>query len=213
MYFILILEHIATYLHNHIMKSKNDKEMQVPNLENLAKNISIIDAIMYVLIPTPMIMFYPMIVCMALQKNFSNIISRFYLFMACFIFNVLLMPVLFPMGFFIGVILCTMLFPILLFVYIIILLSDLLGVRFPFHSQINEVKKFVPKFNIERTDYQLTEDYISDCDNDSDSSCDRNDKDGIDNDCPSKNHDKDDSDRNKFKNDSHVRKHKHQKQR
>lgn len=142
-------------------KSQSQSQSQ-SEIQNTITNISLSDAIMYILMPGPIVLFYPLLVCMALQNNISNTINRFYLFISSFLVNMMLMPILVPTSFFVGLFFGSVLFPMLAFLYVLIFISDNVGSKFPIYDHINQMKKFVPKFNIEKSEDLMHTEYMSD---------------------------------------------------
>lgn len=124
------------------------------------KSLSFFDIVAYILIPGPMILFYPLIMAMALQSNCINYLNKIYLIITCFLLNMFMFPILIPISIFVGSMFGFLMFPMMFCVYVSIFISDKLGFSSPIKDYIDNIKSIVPKFNVEYDDDELTEEYL-----------------------------------------------------
>lgn len=125
-------------------------------------SLSFLDIVAYILIPGPMILFYPLIVAMALQSNCAHYLNKIYLVSGCFLLNMFMLPVLIPLSIFIGSLFGFLLFPLIFIIYALIGISDRLCLGAPIKGYVDSIKTVVPKFNIENDDDEMTEEYFED---------------------------------------------------
>lgn len=156
------IQNNKTNRHSHPNKIQvDDKRHKTSSTINSSgKSLSFLDVVAYVLMPGPMILFYPLIVAMALQNNCIHYLNKIYLVLACFILNMFMLPILVPISIFIGSMFGFLMFPMMFCVYALIFISDKMGISSPLKGYVDNIKTIVPKFNVEYDDDELTEEYL-----------------------------------------------------
>ena len=125
------------------------------------KAIPLIDILVYIFIPGPMILLYPLLVATMLQGSIESPLGKFALLGTSGIVNLIILPFLIPISFIIGFILSSILIPVLLSLYGLSLANRIMGDGFSLSKYVDVLNSYIPKFDAECDDNALTEDCLT----------------------------------------------------
>ena len=123
----------------------------------MKKNITLIDAIIYILLPGPIIQFYPLILAIIFNNLCTDYFSKISLIISFSIINVILFPFLLPISFVIGITFTSILIPAFSVIFAISYLNRTLSDDVPIKRYFKLFNEYIPGVESDYDNDAMTE--------------------------------------------------------